>query len=146
LIPVDEWVPDMPAIGGSGEALNVIPDSMGYRSLPSLATYSNALSARCQGFIGIKSKAGVAYDIAGTSGGMYQLNNVSWTDVTKAATTYSTSSGAFWEFAQWGDQVLSVNGTNAPQRLSLGASANVDLGGSPPGPGIKPTSRTPKSL
>jgi hypothetical protein len=132
LIPVDEWVPDMPAIGGSGEALNVIPDAMGYRALPALATYSGALAARCQGFIGAKSKAGVAYDIAGTAGGMYQLNNVSWTDVTKGATTYSTSSGAFWEFAQWGDQVLSVNGTNAPQRLSLGASANVDLGGSPP--------------
>jgi hypothetical protein len=131
MIPVDEWLPDVPALGGSGEALNVIPDSMGYRSLPSLGAYSGALSARCQGFVGVKSKAGVAYDIAANTK-LYQLSDVSWTDVSQAATTYTTSTNAFWEFAQWGDHLLCVNGTSNPQRLSLGASAAVDLAGSPP--------------
>jgi hypothetical protein len=139
LIPVEEWLPDLPSLAASGEALNVIPDSLGYRPLPSLGVYSNALTGRCIGFAGFKSKAGVAYDIAasGTSSSisassLYQLGDVSWTDVSKGGGTYTTSANAFWEFAQWGDWLLAVNGTTAPQRLSLGASAAVDLGGSPP--------------
>jgi hypothetical protein len=135
VIPVGEWQPDLPGLAASQEALNVIPDSQGYRSFPSLEAISSAADARVQGFWAGESIAGASYDIAGTNNKLLLLvtgSTISWSDITKGATTYSCDSTEWWEFAQWGDRLISVNGKDAPQKYSLGSAANVDLGGSPP--------------
>jgi hypothetical protein len=116
--------------------LNVVPRADGYGPFPSVSAYTQALPAICRGaFYALKSD-GTVVTFAGTSTKLYQLNNTdfNWTDVSKAAGTYSSlSSASQWQFAQFGNLVFATQ-ANAPlQVFDLSSStAFADCAGSPP--------------
>jgi hypothetical protein len=141
LFPFAEWLPDLPPWENPGAltAKNVIPGPNSYKSFPNQVIFSTSLSARCQGTIIARDLAGNFYNYAGDSSALYQLVGTSWSSTTRlAGGAYATNSEDFWEFVQWGETVIGVNGistANAPQRISLGAANFIDL------PGVPPTAR-----
>jgi len=134
VIPVGEWLPDLPENQNPGAlmAKNVLPGKVGYLPMQEPSESYNALTNRAQGHFSCKDAAGNARNYAGDVGNLYHLSGATWSDISKAATTYTTPPTGFWEFTQWNDTVIAVNGSEVPQRASLGATAFVDLGGAPP--------------
>lgn len=132
MLPFGEWMPDLPPneLQGATVATNVIPDARSYRSFPSLAAYSGALAARAQGGIFATDASRANHNIAGDATTLYLLNGASWGAATSG---FTTNTDEHWEFAQWGDTVIAVNGHNDdPQQLSLTALTFVPLAGGPP--------------
>lgn len=138
LLQWGEYRPDVSDYEGSTSrnVLNVLPRGDGYGPFPSFSAYTSALAATCRGaFYALKSDGSVI-TFAGTGTKLYQLNNTdyTWTDVSKAASTYSLlSSDAQWQFAQFGNLVFATQ-ENAPlQVFDLSSSSEfADCGGSPP--------------
>jgi hypothetical protein len=82
LIPFAEWRPDSPALGPfAREALNVVPNEESYRPLNSLATTTNALTARAQGAAWFRGTAGATKMFAGDATKLYLLSGATWTSV-----------------------------------------------------------------
>ena len=134
-IPFAEWLPDIPALGNQGAitAKNVIPDQVSYLPFPNQVVFSTSLSARAQGAIIARDTVGNSYNFAGDNNKLYQLVGTSWSNVSRlVGGTYTTPTDEYWEFTQWGNTVIGVNGADAPQRLSLGAANFVVLPGAPP--------------
>lgn len=136
-IPFGEWLPDLPAFNNPGAtvAKNVIPDVKSYRPFQKLTTYSNALANRCQGSTIARDSSGNYYNYAGDSVRLYSLSSVTWNNVTRAAGgDYATASDDYWEFTQFGNLVIGVNGSSAdvPQAITPGAANFAALGGAPP--------------
>lgn len=136
MIPFGEWLPDLPDLGNPGAtvAKNVVPEGMSYRSFPSLNTYSDSIGSRCKGAIVARDTAGNYYNYVGDASALYVNNQLSWSSVTRLASSYNTPEEDFWEFVQFGNSIYAVNGANAdvPQSMSLGAANFADLAGSPP--------------
>lgn len=136
LIPIGEWLPDLPPLGNPGalEAKNVQPRAQSYAPFRALQAYSGALGGRALGYFTARSLAGVTTVFAGTATKLYALtgSSTSWSDVSR------TVGGAYaadehWTFNQFGDYVTAWNGVDAPQVYQLGVSSNfAALGGSPP--------------
>ncbi len=136
-LPFGEWTPDLPTIdsGGALTATNVIPDAKSYRSFPSLVTYSNtSLGSRCKGGVFAIDAASVAYNYAGDASALYRLGNQTFSDATRlAGGAYTVNADDYWEFVNWGNTVIGVNGfADAPQQISLGAANFAALAGTPP--------------
>lgn len=135
VIPFSEWRPDMPALGPwAREAANVVPAEESYRPLNSLATTTNALTARAQGAAWFRATGGSVKMFAGDATKLYLLSNVTWSDVSRTSGgAYAPGSDGTWRFAQFGTLAIAVNGVDAPQKFDLGAGANwTALSGSPP--------------
>lgn len=138
LVPFGEYRPDVSDYEGASTKtiLNVIPRGDGYGPFPGPSSYTQALPGACRGaFYALKSDGSVIV-FAGTSTKLYKLNNTdfSWTDVSKAAGTYSSlSSSAQWRFAQTGNLVFATQ-ANAPLQVFdlSSSSAFADALGSPP--------------
>jgi len=137
-IPFGEWLPDLPAtqltdsrsgVTGVVTATNVIPDEKSYRPFPALVTFSTSLGARCQGGVIATDPAGVNYNYAGDASALYRLTTQTFSAATRAiGGAYTTAADDYWEFANWGNTVIGVNGfTDLPQQISLGAAQFVDL-------------------
>lgn len=135
-IPVGEWLPDQPALANTGatEAKNVIPWKDSYKPFYNLAAVSaNALGARCQGAYYATDNSGNVFNYAGDATKLYSLQQSSYSDVSRTSGgAYATPSDGDWEFAQWGEYVMAVNGADNPQVASLGGVAFTALGGNPP--------------
>ena len=70
-VPVAEYMPDQPDLQnpGSGYVRNCLPrTAQSYGPMPSLAAYSNALTARCQGAFACQDGAGNVNAFAGHGG------------------------------------------------------------------------------
>lgn len=136
MIPVGEWLPDLPEFGNKGTStvLNVVPAETSYRSFPSLATYSNALTARCQGTFSVKDSATNVYNFAGDATKLYQESSATfYIDSSRlAGGAYTIATDDFWEFTAWGNTVIGVNGADVAQELTLGAANFIALAGTPP--------------
>lgn len=130
-IPFGEWLPDQPPIGlqGSVTITNVIPDLNSYRPFPSLVQYSTSLGSRCQGGVIATDAAGVNYNYAGDASALYRLTAQTFSDATRlVGGAYTTGVDDYWEFANWGNTVIGINGfTDLPQQISLGAANFVNL-------------------
>lgn len=137
-VPFGEWLPDHPPFENPGAtvAKNVIPGPTGYRAFPSLVTYSTSLGARCQGAIVARDSTGNYFNYAGDASALYALSATSWADRTRSAGdggAYTTGTEDFWEYTQFGDTLIGVNGfTDAPQAITVGAALFTNLAGSPP--------------
>lgn len=136
IIPYAEWLPDLPPLENPGAitASNVIPDANSYKPFPSAVPFTTALGGRAQGSTLARDSANNNYNIAADASAIYQLVGVSWSNVSRlAGGAYATPTDDFWEFVQWGQTVIGVNGANGdnPQRLSLGAANFVVLPGAP---------------
>ena len=132
-VPLAEWTPDLSPVIGDQTAENVIPEVDSYLPWNSATAYSNTISARAQGFIAAKDKAGVNYNYCGDNHDLYVLANQTWTVASRTPTvTYSTVSSLWWEFVQWNETVIATNYADDPQAISLGATNFAALAGSPP--------------
>lgn len=128
-----EWLPDLPPTGLDGVtvATNVIPDAASYRPFPSLTFLGTAaLASRALGAIIATDPANVYYNYFGDASALYSLVANSFSNVSRlVGGGYTTVDN--WEFANWGNTIIGVNGfIDLPQQTSLGAAnfANMSIG------------------
>jgi hypothetical protein len=98
LLPWGDYKPDVSDYEGTAtkNVLNVMPRGDGYGPFPSFAIATQALPSACRGsFYALKSDGSVQ-EFAGTSTGLYRLNNtdLSWVPVSRVAAVTSISNGA----------------------------------------------------
>ena len=132
-LPFPEYRPDIAPVNSSfsDTANNVIPAAMSYRPLSSATAYSGAMGSRCQGAVAIVDNGGNALNFAGDATKLYKLTSAAWSDVTGTALT--TPADVNIGFAKFGNLIIAVNGSNAPQSYDItSSSAFADLAGSPP--------------
>lgn len=133
-LPFGDWMPDLPASSNPGalEARNVIPQANSYRSLSSLASFTNALTGPAVGSVWLLDAASDPQNFAGDSTKLYQLiTGNTWTDISGPSAPYAAG---YWDFAVFtGERLIAVSDGNAPQYFDVGVSATFnDLPGSPP--------------
>jgi hypothetical protein len=136
-LPFAEWLPDLPAFENPGAtvAKNVVPDAKSYRSFPNPTLYSTSLGGVCKGALVARDLSGNYFNYAGDTSALYSLSNLAWTSVSRlAGGSYTTPSDDYWEFTQFGNQVIAVNGANGdvPQAITVGAANFAALSGGPP--------------
>lgn len=131
---VGEYLPDLPSLSGHCRtAQNVVPAVLTYKSFPQSVVYSNALTARSQGFISCRDQATNVYNFSGDQTKLYRLVNQTWTDASRTVGgAYNTQPEDFWEYVQWGETVIGTNFTDVPQELTLGSTNFIALPGTPP--------------
>lgn len=132
-----EWRPDVAGLNTefASDVMNVYCSAAGYIPLKKLAPLTDALGAAPTGGFKAVDDSGTIYVFAGTSDKLYLLDNsdLSWSDVSKSATTYSSTTTERWQFEQFGQYVIAVNANDNPQVYQLGTSTTFDdLAGSPP--------------
>jgi hypothetical protein len=135
-----EYRPDVSDLRGNNTRVieNVIPRGDGYGPVSDVTAYTSALASACRGaFRGIASGSGQSYIFAGTQTKLYLMDNAdqTWDNVSKTAGAhdYALPDNGIWQFAQYGDFVVAVQGGDAPQVFELGVDTEfADLAGSPP--------------
>jgi hypothetical protein len=135
-IPFGEWRPDMPDLSQwAREALNVVPLEESYGPFNSLATTTNALTARAQGAAWFRCPDQSQKMFAGDATKLYLLSNgTTWGDVSRTTGgAYTTGGDGNWRFDQFGPLAIATNGIDVPQKFDLQAGSKwLALGGSPP--------------
>jgi len=142
IIPLGEWLPDLPLLNNPGlvTCTNVFPGPGGaYVPVPGLnvaASYS-AIGA-INGAFYARDTANNTYNYVGDASALYVQSNQTFNNATRlsvsnsAVVAYNTDSADCWEFVQWGQTVIAVNGVNdVPQQISLGAAHFTNLTGAP---------------
>lgn len=137
LIRFPEWAPDQPLYQSAGmpTVLNVLAITKNsYSPIQELLTQGSALTARCQGAFSTRGIAGTIKNFAGDATKLYSYDGTTWTDVSRAVGgAYATPSTAQWRFLEYGDFVIALNGSDAPQYFQIGSSTLfANLAGSPP--------------
>lgn len=137
MIPWAEWRPDVAALNTNyaADINNALCADGFYRPFPQLVPISSPIPGILTGAFAAKSRSGQVTVFAGTTDKMYVFNGATlgWTDVTKTAATYQSSTIERWQFAQFGERVVAVNANDPPQSFILGSSTQfADLAGSPP--------------
>lgn len=137
LIPLAEWLPDLPPLNNPGAtvATNVLPGPVNsYEPFPGMiavasasavGTINNAFYAR--------DSANNTYTYAGDSSALYVQSGNTFSVATNASIgSYTVALGDSWEFVSWGQTVIAVNGhTDLPQQISLGAATFDSIAGAP---------------
>lgn len=142
IIPVGEWLPDLPPVDNPGAltALNCIPlttRSYGPWKLPATLS-SNALDTRPLGAFSSTAYNGSVFTFAGDAEKLYRYSADSFSDVSRTAgyataTNYYTSVSAAWDFEQFNNICLATNYSDEIQAWTLGtSSAFADLASSAP--------------
>lgn len=135
-VPFGQFLPDQPTFENPGAtvATNVVPLTSGsYGPLQGLAALSDALTRVPQGAAAFDVD-GTTYTFAGDLENLFKLNVEAWGVVSKSSGAYTVADTDVWNFVQFGDRCIAVNGhTDAPQTFLMGTdSAFSDLAGSPP--------------
>lgn len=126
LLRFGPWQPDTPDNddGSAVEATGVVPGYGGaYEPQSGLQTFSNSLSARCQGAFACKAADGAVFWFAGDRGDLFALSSVTWSNVSVVG-GYSVSSDGSWSFAQYGDAVYAADYNDTIQVYTLGAGGS----------------------
>lgn len=135
-VPFGEWLPDLPEFENPGAtvARNVIPDVKSYRPFPSPTVYSTSLGGAAKGHTVARDNAGDYFNYAGDSSALYVLVGTAWSNVSRTVGgAYDIAVDDYWEFAQFGQQLIAVGGgANEPQVITVGAANFAALAGSPP--------------
>lgn len=124
-MPVGEWLPDQPDYGNAGAAtiLNVYPRTdSSYGPVSGLSQIITALTARCQGAIGLRGSSGDGFVFAGDATKLYVAGSGASTWSNVSGGTYSIGADEFWRFVQFGDTVIGSNITDGPQSYTLNGS------------------------
>jgi hypothetical protein len=135
IVPAGEYQPDQPSFGNTGvTATNVIPWRNGYKPFNDLSVVSTALTARAQGFFSCRSNVGVTHNYAGDATKLYDYTaGTTFTDVTRlAGGAYACAVDEWWEFAQFGENVVACNIADTTQSVTIGGANFAALGGTPP--------------
>lgn len=128
MIEFGQYLPDLRELGNPGATIarNVIPEIDGYRDLPALSSFSNALTAYARGAIGVRDKDNNVVNYAGDATKLYALSAATWSDVSIVG-GYATATDEAWEFLKWGESVLATNYTNNPQTITIGGANFANL-------------------
>jgi len=134
IIPFGEWLPDLPMYNNPGALIaeNVIPQIDSYRTLNSLASFTDALTGVCLGTFWAQDDNNAVFDFAGDGTKLYRLDSGdTWTDVSRlVGGAYNATN---WEFTKFGGRVIGVNTGDVPQFYDVNTSSEfAPLGGSPP--------------
>lgn len=138
LVPFADWRPDVAILNGTftADLNNVLCADGFYRPFPALQPVAaSPVPGTITGGFSAKSTSGEIAVFVGTTNKLWRFDGaaLTWTDVSKPATTYQSSTVERWQFEQYGDRVIAVNANDAPQSYIIGASSTfVDLPGSPP--------------
>src|SRR5215510_12112039 len=138
MLAFPEYAPDIADYNGAftKTATNVVPGDDGYGPFKTHSVYSSELPTACREFFYAGKADGLIVVFAGTSTRLYGISNIDFSssDVSKGGVAYTTlASTAQWQFAQFGNLVVSVQANVPPQVYDLSSStAFADLGGSPP--------------
>lgn len=130
-----EWLPDQPALDNPGAtvAMNVLPYTQTYGSLPSLSSFSTALNAACVGSITVQASNGIIHNHAGSGTQLMALNSgKTFNNVSKSGDYTNVEA---WEWTRYGDRIITVSGHNRedPQFFDLNTgNLYADLAGTPP--------------
>lgn len=135
-LPVAPWSPDQPPLdaGVSSYVNNVIPiTGQSYGPIRTFTTLGDALTARCQGMATFRGTGGTVVNFAADVSKLYTQSAGTLADVSQAMVTYACQVDDMWEFDQFGNTIIAVNGTDDPQYWTVGSSTEfADLAGSPP--------------
>src|ERR1700742_2383041 len=138
LIKFAEWLPDQPPLNNPGALVvtNVIPNADSYLPFPGLtsAAFSGTLG-RMYGATFARDNANNTYVYAGDQTALYILNGSTFNVATRTAGgAYNTDITNGWEFVNWGQTTIAVNGFegDAPQQISFGAAHFQPLSGAFP--------------
>jgi hypothetical protein len=141
-LPFPPWVPDLSdnETQVSANVVNVIPRADGWAPFLSFIAFTQTLPAPCRGFFFARNSDGSVSLFAGTAAArLYVLNNstLTWTDVSQGGTAYGPlATTANWDFDQFNNLVIAVQGNCNPQVFNLASPATfLDLtpGGNPGG-------------
>ena len=137
MLTFGEFLPDQAAYtnAGANDAKNCLPlTNNSYGPIRSLTSYTTALSNRLQGATSAQENDGTQHTFCGDSGNLYLLGTTSFAEISKSTGAYTTATDDTWDFLQYGNRVIAVNGhTDAPQSYVMGTSSDfADLAGSPP--------------
>jgi len=128
-IDFGEWLPDQPGLTGVvKEALNVVPQAVGYGPLRTPVDYSQAASENINNVVaGRNPSSGNTEVFAGGSTKLFKLdsNDLSLDDVSKAG-GYSTPTEQKWRFTQFGNVLIGANAQEKLQYWTLGTSTAWD--------------------
>lgn len=129
-IPLPPFLPDQNSLGGGLQvARNVVPIVGGYGPLGSHYPISSALPAAFAGGGSFVASDGNTYPLAGTATGLSQYAGAGWTSLATAMTVTGR-----WQFTQFGDYVVSVNGSvTKVTALAGGAGTTTSLASAPAG-------------
>lgn len=127
-IPFPPYLPDQSANSGvSRVATNVYAAADGYRPVGALMDISDALDEPFLGGASVKATDGTAYLLAGTSTDLYRFTAGSWTSLVSSLTVSDR-----WQFQQFGDYVVCVNGS-VTRVVDLSAGTDSVLTDAPTG-------------
>jgi len=138
LFQTSQWLPDQPRLNNPGDiqALNVIPDVSGYVPFPRMTQAATSTTmGQTYGSTYARDNANNSFVYTGDISALYRLAGLSFTAATRlVGGAYATDVANGWEFANWGQTVIAVNGQDGdvPQEISLGAANFVNLTGAFP--------------
>jgi hypothetical protein len=138
LFPFGEYRPDVSDFRAPSTRtlVNVLPRADGYGPFADLTNLTGALAAPCRGLFFARKADGTVVIFAGSSTGLYRLNNTdyTWIDVSRTPGSYAAlEATGQWQFAQFNNLVFAVQANVPPQVFDLSAPGGFDdLAGSPP--------------
>lgn len=135
-IEFKDWLPDQPGITGVvKEALNVVPQAVGYGPLRTPVDYSQSASETLNNVVAGRNPATGATEVfAGGETKLFKLDSgdLSLDDVSKMG-GYTTPAEQKWRFTQFGDVLIAANADEKLQGWTLGSStAWADLSADAP--------------
>src|SRR5262245_7470721 len=117
---------------------NVYPWANSYLPVPGLApittaTMGGGTAGTPCGLTFIRTASGSYAIVGGTTQKLYRWGGTSWTDISRAGSSYNVATGDQWSFQQSGTKLVAVNINDAPQVYDVDAGGSAaNLGGSPP--------------
>ena len=132
----EEWLPDQPGLTGAvKEALNVVPQAVGYGPLRTPVDYSLAASETINNVVAGRNPSNGATEVfAGGATKLFKLDasDLSLDDVSKSG-GYTTPAEQKWRFTQFGNVLIAANADEILQYWELGtSSAWADLDAAAP--------------
>ena len=130
MIELGEFAPDQNIIGGQlVAARNAVPIIGGYGPIKAHYSISSALSGTFLGGGSFVASGGDSYMLVGTSTKLVKYDGGTWTDLVTGLTITNQ-----WRFTQFGDYVVSVNGSlTKVSALAGGSGTTTTLTDAPAG-------------
>ena len=122
-ITFTEWLPDQPGVAGAmTEAKNVYPIANGYGSLPLEVNLSNNATENLNNIFAAKNNTTTQLFAAGATK-LFKYNSATTNlDNVSKANGYTTASGERTFFTQFGNRIITANGTDKLQAFTIGSS------------------------
>lgn len=126
-LQIGEYTPDMPSYNnpGSSNIRNCLPRTpQSYGPMSSLAPFTNAIVARCQGAVSVTDSGDNVYTFTGDATDLYDYTSASLTPntISNGTSPYSVATDGNWNFQLMGQRVIATDYADAMQSFILGTS------------------------